>query len=69
MPDKPSIWSYTGAGLSVMAGLTLTEWGIIAGIITAILTFSVNAWFQHRRDQREQLIHDLKVERLRSFSE
>jgi len=76
MPDKPSLWSYLGAFISVFTGLTLTEWGVIFGILTALLTFMVNTWFQHsrarreervqqRRDKREQLIHELTIERLR----
>ncbi len=76
MPDKPSISSYVGAFLSIMAGLTLTEWGVIIGILTALLTFAVNTWFQHRRtlseqrishqrELREQQIHELTLERLR----
>lgn len=56
--------SYAGAAVSVFAGLTLTEWGIITGIITAILTFGLNIWFQRRRDSREQQLHELQVAKL-----
>ncbi len=56
--------SYSGAAVSVLAGLTLTEWGIVVGIITAILTFGVNVWYQHRRDQREQRLVDANIDRL-----
>ena len=48
----------------MLAGLTLTEWGIVVGIITAILTFGVNVWYQHRRDQREQRLVDANIDRL-----
>lgn len=67
--------SYVGAGVSVVAGLTLTEWGVIVGIVTAFLTFIASQVWQARRDRREerlqdavdrraQRIHDLEVERL-----
>ncbi|WP_083953711.1 HP1 family phage holin [Thauera butanivorans] len=58
-----SITSYTGAALSVLSSLTLTEWGILTGILTAIGTFLLNAWWGRRRDLREQQAHKLKLER------
>lgn len=67
--------SYAGGFFSVAAGLTLTEWGIIVGIVTALLTFLANQWWQVRKyrmelrmqevaDARAQRIHDLEVQRL-----
>lgn len=56
--------SYVGAAASVGAGLTLTEWGIIVGIGTALLTFVANIIWQVRKDRRDQRIHDLEVQRL-----
>lgn len=67
--------SYAGGFFSVAAGLTLTEWGIIVGIVTALLTFLANQWWQARKyrmelrmqeaaDARAQRIHDLEVQRL-----
>lgn len=46
--------SYSGAVVSVATGLTLTEWGIVVGIVTAILTFTANIAWQFRRDRRAQ---------------
>lgn len=57
--------SYTGAGASVVAGLTLTEWGIIVGIVTAVLTFAANIIYQHRKDKRETLLHKAQIRSLR----
>lgn len=48
--------SYAGAGVSVVSGLTLTEWGIVVGIVTALLTFVANIIYQHRRDRRERTL-------------
>lgn len=56
--------SYAGATVSVVSGLTLTEWGIIIGIGTALLTFVANIIYQVRRDRREQKLHDLELKRL-----
>jgi Tfp pilus assembly protein FimT len=58
--------SYAGGAASVAAGLTLTEWGIIVGILTALLTFAANQLWQVRKDRREQALYDLEVQRLRS---
>ena len=63
MSDKVTSWvSYAGAFLSVFSGLTLTEWGIVVGIFTALLTFAANLLYQYRKDRREQRLHDLEVQ-------
>ena len=54
--------SYTGAGVSVVSGLTLTEWGIIVGIVTAVLTFGANLFYQYRKDRRDEHRHELEVQ-------
>ncbi|MDA3152274.1 hypothetical protein JR313_20175 [Pseudomonas aeruginosa] len=51
--------SYTGAGISVLSGLTLTDVGIIVGIATAILTFAANMVWQARKDRRERELNEL----------
>lgn len=51
--------SYTGAGISVLSGLTLTDVGIIVGIATAILTFVANMAWQARKDRRERELNEL----------
>lgn len=67
MTDRStSVASYLGAAISVLSGLTLTEWGIVVGILTALLTFGANLAYQMRKDQREQRIHDLEVAHWRS---
>ncbi|WP_010486899.1 HP1 family phage holin [Pseudomonas sp. S9] len=59
-----STMSYAGGGLSVISGLTLTEWGIVIGILTALLTFAANIVYQVRKDKREKRLNDLEVEML-----
>ncbi|WP_405118754.1 HP1 family phage holin [Pseudomonas leptonychotis] len=67
--------SYAGGFFSVAAGLTLTEWGVIVGIVTALLTFLASQLWQVRKyrmdlriqeaaDARAQRIYDLEVQRL-----
>lgn len=63
--DKvPSIVSYLGAGFSVGSGLTLTEWGVVVGILTALLTFIANMVYQVRREKREQQQHELLIRQM-----
>jgi ABC-type microcin C transport system permease subunit YejE len=59
-----SAGSYAGAGVSVLAGLTLTEWGVIVGIFTALLTLLINGVYQFRKDRREQRLFKLKMDQL-----
>lgn len=55
--------SYSGAVVSVATGLTLTEWGVVVGIVTALLTFAANLVWQIRRDRRTQNIQNRKEHR------
>jgi uncharacterized membrane protein (DUF485 family) len=34
--------------------MTLTQWGILVGIFTALATFFLNAFYMRRREQREE---------------
>ena len=54
------VGSYAGAAVTVATSLTLTQVGVIVGIITALLTFALNAWYTHQRNMRERLLADLE---------
>lgn len=63
--------SYGGAGVSIGAALTLTDWGIIVGIATALLTFALNVWWirnkytqSQRREAREIEEHNARLKAL-----
>lgn len=56
----PEVGSYAGGAVSVAASLTLTEVGIIVGIVTALLTFALNAWYTRRKNEREQMLAELE---------
>lgn len=58
--------SYAGAAVSVTSGLTLTEWGVVAGIVTAIVTLLANLFYQWRKDKREHEIYRIELELRRS---
>lgn len=57
----PEAGSYAGAVVAIVASLTLTQWGIIVGIFTALATFFLNAFYMRRRDQREQRESDARL--------
>lgn len=57
----PEVTSYAGGVASIGASLTLTEVGVIVGIVTALLTFVINAIFMYRRDRREQRESDARL--------
>ncbi len=57
--------SYGGAAFSVFSGLTMTDWGVFVGIVTAIATLAANLIYQWRRDRREKIAHELHIARLR----
>lgn len=66
MPDKVvSATSYAGGLASVLSALTLTDVGIIVGIITALATFALNATYHWRKDRREREAHELRLEQIR----
>lgn len=52
--SAPEAGSYAGAVVAIVASLTLTQWGIIVGIATALATFFLNAFYMRRRDLREE---------------
>lgn len=62
--SAPEAGSYAGAVVAIVASLTLTQWGIIVGIITALATFFLNAIYMRRRDQREERETAAKLARM-----
>lgn len=60
MSDKgPPIISYIGALGSVLSSLTLTDVGIIVGILTAIGTYLYNWNHTRNKEAREARQHEL----------
>lgn len=52
--SAPEAGSYAGAIVAIVASLTLTQWGIIAGIVTALVTCAANVVYMARKDRREE---------------
>lgn len=61
----PEVTSYAGAATSIFSSMTLTDIGVIVGIVTALLTFGLNAFYTYRKDKREQLESEAAIARLR----
>lgn len=59
--SAPEAGSYAGAVVAIVASITLTQWGIIVGIVTALATFFLNAFYMRRRDEREQRETDARI--------
>ena len=60
-PTAGEAGSYAGAVVAIVASLTLTQWGILVGIFTALATFLLNAYYMDRRDRREQRESDARL--------
>ena len=65
----PELASYAGGVSSIAASLTLTEWGVIIGIATALLTFGLNAVYMYRKDKREQRESEAALRKLEGGDE
>jgi H+/gluconate symporter-like permease len=55
--------SYAGSAATIGASLTLTEIGVVVGIITALLTFAMNLYFTKRKEKRELRESDLRAQK------
>ena len=49
--------TYGGAGTAVVAGLSLSEVGVIIGIVVGIVGLCLQWYYAHRRDLREAEQH------------
>lgn len=56
--------TYLGSGGAVVAGLTLTEWGVIVGILTAIVGLGLQWYFGSLRNKREAEVHAASMRHL-----
>lgn len=52
--SSTEITSYAGGATAIGASLTLTQVGVIVGIVTALLTFAMNAYYTYHKNKREQ---------------
>jgi len=59
----PEMGSYAGGAVAIGTSLTLTQVGILVGIVTALLTFALNAWYASKKNAREQMLADFELRR------
>lgn len=62
--NPAEVSSYAGSVVAVLSSLTLTDIGIIVGILTAIATFVLNALYMKRKDRREAEEHTARMHAL-----
>lgn len=56
---------YGGAGTSILASLTLNDWGVLIGICIAVTTGIIHTVYYWRKDRREQQLCELQVEAIK----
>lgn len=57
--------SYVGGIVSVASAVTLTDIGVLVGIVTALLTFCLNLFYQRKKDRRAEERHRVELEVMR----
>jgi hypothetical protein len=62
--------AYSTSVATIIAGLTLNDWGIIAGIVGVVGTLAMNAWFKHKdrislraEEARREREHAIEMEK------
>lgn len=65
-PD--AVASYGGAVASLTAGLTLQDYGVLAGIITALVTCCAHIYFSARRAQLEERVANARIAEAQSHT-
>ena len=50
--------TYAGSGLTIGSALSLSQWGVVAGIVTALLTLALNFWYTRQKNARERDLAD-----------
>ncbi|WP_038292648.1 HP1 family phage holin [Zooshikella ganghwensis] len=52
---------YAASAVTVIAGFTVKDWGVIIGVILTFITVIVNWIYKHRQDQRETILFQQKL--------
>ena len=53
--------TYASSLATFVAGMTLSEWIAIAGLVIALATFAANLYFRSRDDRRAQREHEARM--------
>jgi len=46
--DTASPITYGASLVTIVSGLTINEWGVVAGIVLGVATFGINWWYKHK---------------------
>ena len=61
-----TLGSYLGAAISLVSGVTLTEWGVIFGIVVGAATYFTNLHFKRQHLKIEQQRLEAELESLKN---
>ena len=62
MDRTTTTMSYTASGATAAGGLlSLNDWALIIGIVCAVATLLLNAWYQKRKDSRDIELHKAQM--------
>jgi hypothetical protein len=50
--------SYMGALTSIFSGMTLSDWGILVGIVTGVLTFGITRYYGYQEHKARMAIYE-----------
>ena len=56
--------TYTGAGMTISGWFLSSEFAVLAGIVLGVAGFTVNWYYKHKQDRREQAVHDLRMRQM-----
>lgn len=62
--SAPELTAHAGSVAAILSSLTLTDWGVIVGIITALVTCGANVAYTYLRNRREQRASEAAIAKL-----
>lgn len=60
--------SYGGAAVSLFAGMTLQDVGVVVGIVTAIVTCAAHLYFSWRRAELDERVANARINEYNSHT-
>jgi len=58
--EQASTVTYGASAVTVLSGLTINEWGVVAGIMLGAATFVINWWYKHRMYIHAKIMNEKK---------
>lgn len=63
-----SISTFGGSGAMVVGGITANEIAAIGGLFVGLVGLAVSWYYKHKADQRDELMHRVKLQELTNQS-